>query len=415
MTDKKDVNTSLFLSILKDVSPDTLAKVVSEKKKRNNNNEEKSTAKTVGETASKIMPLEQSDEMRDMLSKIYGFLKKSNENKIKLSEKQNNFKEENEFEREKRHKELLDAVKKIQINGDTATKIEEETNMSFVDIIGGILDAFGGAKSALSLLTSIGRFFLTNPFGAALLLGTATVGMLINDKNPEQTNKMLQNALNPAAEAQAVGETIRDTTVIERRKQNLLEDRPRSKKSYNVFNPTKDIELQQKYLEEIGFDENTGLTKTEKDAGFTGLDEKGKPTKESATKIETTPAEQPATTVSNNQSPANTPSGTTSTSNEVLPEVAPSTISPEKSLSSGESLVISEGLPPEADRVNNIIKENLSVKLDESLSPGETVVVNNTSSSSGSVSQSAGKGSLPSVRNLEATYQRMIYDSTRIV
>lgn len=414
MIDKKDVNTSLFLSILKDVSPDTLAKVVSEKKKTNKTDEEKSTVKSVSETASKVMPLEKSDEMYEMLSKIYGFLKKSNENKIKLSEKENNFKEENEFERAKRHQQLIDAIKKIEMGG-TATKVEEENNMSFFDIVGGILGAFGGGKTALSLLTSIGRFFLFNPFGAALLLGTATVGMLFNDKNPEQTNKMLEGALNPAAEVQAVNEAITNTDAVQKRKDNLLADRPRSKKSYNVFNPTKDIELQQKYLEEIGFDENTGLTKAERDAGFTGLDEKGRPTKETATRIETTPAEQPATTIPTNQSPTGAPAGTPPVSNEVSPEIKTSTIPPEKSLSPGESLVVSESLPSEAEKLNTVIKENLSAKLEESLSPGETVVVNNTSSSTGSVSRSAGKSSLPSVRNLESTYQKMIYDSTRLV
>lgn len=402
MTDnKKTVNTDLFLSILKNADASSLAKVVAKKKTAK---KAESKVKTVGETASKIQPLEESNEMIDLLSKIYGFLKQSNENKLKLKEKENNFKEENELERAKRHKELMDALGKIKFDNDTATKVEEDTGIGVFDVITSILGAFGGGKTALSLLTNIGRFFIMNPFGAALLLGTATISMLINDKNPEQTNQMLQNAVNPASEAQTVAQTIRDTTVIERRKQNLLADRPRSKKSYNVFNPAKDVEMQNQYLQEIGFDENTGLTEAERKAGFTSLDENGKPTKESATKVESA-AQQVGTT----NAPVEGGAGgeATQTENTQVPA--------SKALTPGESIVTPENVPAESERLNSAIKENVVAKLEDSLSAGETVVVNNSSSSASMAGGSTDKPFLPAVRNLEPTFQRMILDSTRIV
>lgn len=401
MTDnKKTVNTNLFLSILKSAEAESLAKVVAQKKTTGKKSEGKSKVKTVGATASKVEPLEQSNDMHDLLLKIYGFLKQSNENKLKLREKENNFKEENELERAKRHKELMDALNKIKSDTDTATKIEEDTGMGMFDIVTSILGAFGGAKSALSLLTNIGKFFIFNPFGAALLLGTATISMLINDKNPEQTNQMLQNALNPAAEGQTVAQTIRDTTTIEKRKQNLLADRPSSKKSY--INPVKDADLQQKYLEEIGFDESTGLTEAERKAGFIGLDEKGKPTKQSTTKVETA-IQQGGTSNAPNGGGGSTPS------------TQSSEVSASSGLTSGESIVTPVNVPAESERLNSAIKENVVARLEDSLSPGETVVVNNSSSSASMASGSTDKPFLPAVRNLEPTFQRMILDSTRIV
>ena len=399
----KQVNTKLFLNILKNADAGTLAKVVSKKTKPNEKTQEKATVKTVGETASKVGPIDQSNEMHDLLLKIYGFLKQSNENKLKLREQENNFKEENEIERAKRHRDLLATLGKIKLDSDTATKFEEESGMGVFDIVTSILGAFGGAKSALSLLTNIGRFFIFNPFGAALLLGTATISMLANDKNPEQTNQMLQNALNPASEAQNIVETIRDTSVIERRKQNLLAGRPNNKKSYNVFNPNKEENLKKEYLKEIGFDENTGLTAKERQQGFTGLDEQGNPVKESATKLETTTQLTAPGNV-----PSEQPAGTTATTEGTQ-------VSPSKSLTPGESIVTPETVPPESQRLNNAIGENVSAKLQETLSANETVVVNNSKTTSSIGGSSTERPFLPSVRNLEPTFQKMILDSTRIV
>jgi hypothetical protein len=417
MTDSNvTVNTKLFLSILKNADPEVMAKIAAGKNttKDESNTKEDKTAKTsVGDTASKLGPLETDTEVQDILTKIYGFLKKSNENKIKLREIQDNYKEENEFEKEKRHKELLKAIEKIKIGGDTATKIEEDTGLGIFDIIENILNAFGGSKNALKLLGRMGGFFLT-PFGAAFLGVTSVLTLLALDEKPEETNKMLQNAVNPAAEVQTVFDTIKNTDAIERRKQNLLADRPRSKKSYNIFDPNKDIEMQNQYLKEIGFDENTGLTSKEREQGFNSLDEKGNPIKKKLEPVTTD--EQKSIDKTEVVEPATPSSPASVKKNESSSPAAPKenkTIPAEKTLTTNESVVVEES-PTSSSRLNQVTSENLAAKLNETLSPNESIVVNN-SVSSGKTTQIVNKSSLPSVRNLEVTYQRMIYDSTRVV
>jgi hypothetical protein len=65
--------------------------------------------------------------------------------------------------------------------------------------------------------------------------------------------------------------------------------------------------------------------------------------------------------------------------------------------------------------LNRVTKTNIEAKMESKLAAGETNVVNNQIVNSSSQSVSMSKSSLPAVRNLESTYQRMIYDSTRIV
>jgi len=100
-------------------------------------------------TASKITPIEGGDGdvsgINEQLLKIYGYLKKSNDQEIKRREKENNFKEEIEYEKERRHKEFIDALKKFKgVKQTTATNItkkdekEEVVVPSFLDTIGNI-------------------------------------------------------------------------------------------------------------------------------------------------------------------------------------------------------------------------------------------------------------------------------------
>jgi hypothetical protein len=255
-----------------------------------------------------VSPLEHDGEYRGsthepiagILGEMYQFMQQTHEVDKKDYEIQQAFLEEQNSDAETRHKQLVRAIKKyvkVPVKeaektegggmfdwimgklGEWGTKFEEFTKM-IKSLIAPVLAFLNGALfSALSaakwLIGALG-----SPMLFAAALGLATLWKLYNDENPEETNKGLQNALGGSeVPGRVIMETVENTTNIERRKQNILAERPLSKKSFNIFDPSKDVELQQNYLQEIGWDNNTGLTQKERDAGFTGINEKGVPVK----------------------------------------------------------------------------------------------------------------------------------------
>ena len=68
------------------------------------------------DTASKIKPLQQGNDLLDMLLKIYTFLQKNFDEDKLAREKENNFKEEELIEAQKRHEKLLAALEELKKN-----------------------------------------------------------------------------------------------------------------------------------------------------------------------------------------------------------------------------------------------------------------------------------------------------------
>ena len=155
---------------------------------------------------------------------------------------------------------------------------------SFLDMIGTLLKSIAGLaaalvalpskiissfkalmnlKNAISILPKIARFFLMNPIGIGLLAGATLITLLAKDKNPEETTKGILNAGTPdTAMAEAIMQTAEAPDAEKQaKKQNLLANRPRDKKSLIFY---KDSELQKDYLKEIGWDEKTGTTAEER-------------------------------------------------------------------------------------------------------------------------------------------------------
>ena len=336
---------------------------------------EKEAVKEEKVSATKIKPLEQGNQMVDTLMQIYEFLKTTSDERKLNHELMNNMAEANKMAADKRHKELIDALKGLKGGKEdvTAEKVVDEAGGVF-GILGDILNSFGGAKTALSILNSVGKFFLS-PVGAYLLASGVLLTMLARDENAEETNKGLQTAMGgPAAEAQVITETVKNTTPIERRRANILADRPWSKKSMLFW---KDKELQDKYLEEIGWDNDTGTTKEERDKGFIAIDEKGnliKAPTESKPKETAPPPEAPK--------PAATPES-----------AAPA--SPSAAL-------------------NKAVEQNNDLKLPSSEESVPTIN-NVVASTTAQKAEALQRNPIPAVRNLEETFQRMIYYSTRVV
>jgi hypothetical protein len=247
--------------------------------------------------AGPIKPLKRGDGVADVLAKMYNFMKQNEEMHKLNHEIENAFKQEQLDEDDRRHKELVDTIKKYMKVPKTPAEEKKSGGgffdglLTLLDKVKGMIDgAIAGLKDFLApIIEFMGNAVfkalegakwlvtaLLTPAGMIAALGLGTLLALYRDKHPEETNKMIQNAANPAAESQAIVQISEETTPIERRKQNLLADRPSNKKSYLFW---KEPEMQKKYLEEIGFDENTGLTKAERDKGFTSINDKGEPVK----------------------------------------------------------------------------------------------------------------------------------------
>lgn len=96
------------------------------RKKDKQNNKEKATNKakdinSVYSTANKLVPLKQGNEFLDILMKVYGFMKKTHDTDILRLQKQNNYREEKDFEDAIRHKKLMDALLALRANLSSTT------------------------------------------------------------------------------------------------------------------------------------------------------------------------------------------------------------------------------------------------------------------------------------------------------
>ena len=172
-------------------------------------------------TATKIGKLEGENQTLDMLMKIYEFMQKSNEDRIKQRDSENAFAEENKLEKDRQHKALIAAItgKPIQVTEkQTAEKVEEKRN-NFLD---DALAAFGGlslAKTAFTTLATVAKFFAFNPVGLAIL-GSVALGALFwklfSDKSGyEDANSELSKGLK---QAESVGGLAGVKDEAERRK-----------------------------------------------------------------------------------------------------------------------------------------------------------------------------------------------------
>jgi hypothetical protein len=367
-------------------------------------------------TAEKITSLEQDNKVLDGLFKIYDLMKATNEEKLKQREKDNAFAEERKLESDKRHQALIKAItgkptSQLTTSTNTATALNNGNNL--MDDLGDI----GKLKGFVDILKTVGTFFLANPIGIALLAGTLTISMLLRDQNPEETNKMIQGAgAGPAGDAQAISNAAKETTGVQRRKQNILADRPSNKKSLLFW---KDSDLAISYLTEVGFDEKTGLTESEKKLGYFGVDEDGNLLKEDPKKKETPAAVTKETIAPMNTAPAESTSAATSPKNITSPTLMESSVTntTNETNVTPTNVNVNNSAPMEttnlSQKLNQVNEQNLEMKLPTPSSTGATIISNTQKTNT--LQNGSGRVKLPTVRNMEETFQRMIYNSTRVV
>lgn len=327
--------------------------------------------------------------INSMLRKIYSYMKDTQKEETKRRELENNFKEELSAEEERRHKQFLAAINRLMKNNQqvqTAVPVQQQPSM--MDYV---LEAFALGRAALPILGQIGKFFLKNPIGIGLLAGY-TLLELLNNQTPEQaaeTSKMIGNAANPdAAMAEAI---LGNTDVIGGRRSKILSERTGDDWTLNPF---KDGELQKKYLKKIGWDDNTGTTAAERAQGFTGLDDEGNLVKPKPKTIPT-PVLIPKTAPNTEK---------TGSADGAVPASQPVASAPRNESMPQEP--VSAKVATSSRSVNNLMESQQLASLESSINSSSTTVQK---------PDTVERTAIPNVRNPDATYQRLIMDSTRLV
>lgn len=430
---KKKINEKAFKSLLHDIDPKNIAKILTGKETGDDivgkiigkNSEEKIFAgKIVNDTATKLKPIDEEPGLTDMLAKIYGLMKSANDRRIKQKELENNYKEEIATERALRHKELLDAIKKAKGNTfiQTAEKVDDTPNGR--SIFDDILDGLGLAKGAIKALVALGGFLLT-PLGAGLILaigaGTITAWILGQIKaNPEEALRgegpvgsvvagpgaevqlpSYESEMNEKAKAKLAkgvddkGLSRASIQELEAKREQLISyGDPRSRVAKGQGDK-KDI-IRAKEIDSLEAEiQSRKVTSVPVEKTMSPGEEVVEPS-ESATKVPNIPQEKNSVPAEQNKST----------------ELSPNT----SEIPSSTKTAMAEDTPNQSVKLNSAINENQKNKLAADINSSEDVnVVNNQVINRNSQKTSVAKSALPAVRNLESTYQRMIYDSTRIV
>jgi hypothetical protein len=369
------------------------------------------TVKKDSPKATKIPNLESDSKVMESLLGIHDLLKKNYDDKLKSDEKKNQFKVEQSIERKKQND---DFIKALQGAGGTSTVVNNTATRIKDDSGGGLL---GELLESGKILLDIAKFFLATPLGLGLLLGLSTMYMLWKDKNPEATTKGILNAGDISSGGTSIQEARADE--VNSRKAVVLREAHKKgiiKSSWWEFD--KQGKEEKEYLKSIGFDDKTGLTQKDRDNGFNAVDEDGNPYRSESRAKEMAKAESPTVAASPAAETTSTSAATSSGGGNSSSGGGQSS-APAASLSPGESVVASPvsaaepmATPSASQKLDVVNNENLEMKLPQEPSDRGMLITNNekTQSKKGST-----KVALPSVRNAEETFQRMILNSTRVV
>ena len=336
-----------------------------------------SRLRDVSGTATKIGKLESENETLSILLKIYDFMQKSHEDKVKQRDAENAFAEENKLEKDRQHKALIDAItgKPIEVKEkETAEKVEKDKD-SFV---GDALAAFGGlslAKSAFSTLATVAKFFAFNPVGLAIL-GSVALGALFwklfsGKSGYEDANSELSKGLR---QAESVGGLAGVKDEAERRKKLPEYERTMAE--------IQDFQQYQNEGDKLNDQQLQGFAK--RGPGALEAVEDYKKQRDTYEKISSVKTPEPITS-----SPSSAPAPSAPMGEPPAVESSPT----------GQALSVAQS-------------QNLDLNIPESKTDPATVVNNNSVKS---YDKTGTKIPMPSVRNQEPTFANMILYSTRVV
>ena len=354
------------------------------------------------DTASKIKPTVQDEGVLDLLNEIYLLLEDSRKSSLKEFPT-----EEEIFEREKkakdRHKELLEALK-YKKPKETATKEKEEEGL---------------LKNILAWFKSPLGVFLLGLGSMAALFGALYVGLNILKENtpnmkalsPDEAQAILQNGSEGDIQAAGGREFLEDIVVNgKQRAKDVLampEDTPEEKATKKKA--MLDMGGKSK-VKAIAEDVETYDVPSAKPAGegkadklpFTKEEFIGKGT---ARKVKEDKWNKLYAPYYNDDGTKKTATPQPTTTPEEQPKQNIPTVS-------GPSTTPQEAMPATA-RVNEVVRENAELNLPTAVTASNEIINNTNINTESQVPRSV--TDIPSVRNTEETFRRMILYSTRVV
>lgn len=333
------------------------------------------------DTASKIKPIQEDGGISELLNEIYLLLEDS-----RLARLRDMPTEEDVAERERkaeaRHKSLLDAINGKVVSGKkvTASKVEDEESSIFDNVLG----AFGLKDIAKSALSGLGRLatFAVGPIGAPLLAAAAigAFGYFIYKALKEEPSYEAEQEAKGIRQAQDVGGLA-----------GVKNEEDRTKKLPEYERTMAELKSAEKtYWKDLDGNPQFGTDKQ-----LEGYAKRGP---EAAKAVEDYKAQRDniqktleGETPSEVQSPTSPPAAMTT----------PAAVPVESTLSTAP--------------LSSVTKENLEMNLpiNEMATTGETTNTTNINAQNQPSEQSVTE--IPSVRNMEETFQRMILYSTRVV
>ena len=330
------------------------------------------------DTASKIKPIQEDEGISELLNEIYLLLEDS-----RLARLRDMPTEEDILERERkaeaRHKSLLDAINGKLITGKkvTASKVEDEEEGSIFD---NVMGAFGLKDIAKSALSGLGRLatFAVGPIGAPLLAAAAigAFGYFIYKALKAEPSYEAEQEAKGIRQAESVGGLA-----------GVKDEEDRIKKLPEYQRTMAEL----KSAEKTYWQDEDGNPQFGTDKQLEGYARRGP---ESAKAVQDYKKERDKQLKVIDEEPKEVPA-------------------PMASESTNTAVPVS-ATPPSA-AVNSAIAENLEMNLPmpDVSSVGGTV--NNTSINAQNQPSEQSVTEIPSVRNMEETFQRMILYSTRVV
>jgi hypothetical protein len=329
-------------------------------------------------TSTKINRLESDDKgLNDMLGKILTYMQTTNEENRKNRQKENNYKEELELERLKRHKELIAALTGRKIESKASLVKVQEPQTSLTDSLLGAFGLAAGAATAFKWLGKLGMFLATNPIvlgaGSAIAFGYALYKMLTDERGYEAKDSDLNRGL---GQAQKVGGLAGVNETMEKRAklpeyERTMEDIKDFQKFNNQGEPANDAQL-------TGF-ANRGTESARAVQDYKKMRDAGEIPK--VTPVLEGVASQAVTVP------------------EEVPNVAPPAV---------------ESAPASGQQLERSQSDNLNLKLQDKTSQQQDVI-NTRRIDNAMVDQVPVPKNLPAVRNLEPTLESMLLGNTRTV
>ena len=373
---------------------DTINNFINGKTKSSKNKEYASNktknVKSKNNTASKIKPLPQGADMIDMLNKIHTFLQRNGEQDKLHQDRLNNYMEENLAEAKARHDKLLEAIKKLtkdvsvtKEEAPTASPPAQEKNI--LDIL---TDAFD-IKDIKTVFKTLGRFgtmlMPALPFligaGSVLAFGIAMYKMFTNKDAYEAPDSDVNEGIR---QSDSVGGLPGVQDAEEKMKKlpeydQVMAQIKNYETTYNEGMPLNDKQLS-------GYEKRNAAAKKAVDDYKKERDSKSY-----------TPVPTPRTVV-------NTAGQTGMPGLSEIPTAETASPTP------------AAAAPSPSEQLNNVVAENNDAKINEATAPPSVNTINNTiASGSKQEVKNAPKLDLPSVRNQEETFRRMIFYSTKVV